>query len=178
MIRGSLIVRALAFGALVLLSLRAAGHQDTTFRLLPDGLVEGVPEPYGPIHLWIDHHRPFPWLHRKISVRLQVRGTSRTLPGCIARLFDIPTALPIRLSGSWYHDLDSIPPYLYVELPQKLMPDYSIFGHSITFDLRTAAVLSVWEQKPVDGVGQVDSPVDLNSLCTPDEVVGAVRSLS
>ena len=170
--------RALALGTLVLLSVRAAGYEDTTLRLLPDGLIEGVPKEYGPIYLWIGHYRPFPWFHRKISVHLQVRGTNRTLPGCIARLFDIPTALPIRLSGSWYHDLDSIPPYLYVELPQKLMPDYSIFGHSIAFNLTTGGVLWVWEQKPIEGDGQGESTVDLYSFCTPDEVDAAVRPLS
>ncbi len=155
----------------------SSGHSDTPFTIHSDGFIEGVPDEYAPVYVRVGSHRPFPWLRRKTTVDLQFGGVRRALPHCLARLFRLPDGKAMTAYGSWYHDLDSLPPYLSLDLPQWSTPDGYLQGYSLTLSLDNGAVLILWEQKPIVGVQQTERIVDLNSLCSPGDVENATRPI-
>jgi hypothetical protein len=166
------IVLAVGLGALF--PTPSAGDEDALLKIRPDGLIEGLPEEYGPVYLRVEYHRSFPWLHRDITVELAFGQLHRTLPACLARLFLLPERESMTASGSWNHVTDLRPPYLTIELPQESKPTGFLRGYSITFDLISGAVAYIWENRPLDGVQYVE-PIELRSLCTPEEAAIAIQ---
>lgn len=151
----------------LLLSVTASAHQDRMFEITSSGDIEGFPPNYGPASLIVGEESEG---NNLPTVRLTIRGYSIDLPECLRMLFILPPGQTIRATGSWYHDLKLLPPYLNLDLPQRDIGDYGDFeGYSILFDVTTLDIIQIDKHHIVEGEqGPSISEVDISSLCPPD----------
>lgn len=128
--------------ALLLLCTASAAHQDRIFDLRSDGTISGVPDTYQPATLLITKDD----LGSIRTAVLRLKNGEYRFPGCLTHAFAGISMDKITLVGSWYHDLNSMPPYLSIKLMKAAHPSGAIFeGYSLLFNLQTAELLQVRE---------------------------------
>lgn len=120
----------------------AHAHEDTVLRLAPDGSILGLPPEWRGTRLHIEQ------ADNGDIVRLTIsgRGYRRIIHSCV--LHKLRRIRSIVISGSWYHDVSSFPPYLNIDLSTgqigsdtiKFMP-----AHSIALSLVDGHILDVRE---------------------------------
>lgn len=94
---------------LVFLSTQANAHVDRIFLINADGLIADIPEEFGKVRLTIQNLGA-----ENALVRLHTGESGTTLPTCVSRLIKSRTLADVVVSGSWYHDMGTLPPYLTV----------------------------------------------------------------
>ncbi|HEU4429046.1 MAG TPA: hypothetical protein VFT98_09850 [Myxococcota bacterium] len=148
-----------------LLSQPSIAHQDRVFELLPNGAVVGIDPKYEPVSILVAGDGG----QMEVSVRI---GTRRTdLPPCVARYFRLPTAQRIHLSGSWWHDFSLLPPYLQIELPQRVSELDVMDGISLLFNLQTGELIEIEKHEITgEGRGEISEVVLPGSICSPAEL--------
>jgi hypothetical protein len=150
---------------LLAFSLPVLGHEDTVFKIAPDGSVQGLPKPWAPAKLKLKFsnstHQPVQSAELSFS-RLTVR-----LKPCFLKKLNSRSLDHVLVSGSWYHDTRTFPPYISLTFytaafdPGRFEND----SYSITFSLIDGHVLNgtqMW--KPWWGGsfrGKVLSPKEL-----------------
>ena len=135
--------------ALLLLCTASEAHQDRIFDLRSDGTISGVPDAYQPATLLLTKDDSG-------SIRaavLKFKNGEYRFPGCLTRALDGISKDKITLHGSWYHDLNSMPPYLSINIKKAVHPSGVFFsGYSFLFNLQTAELLQlrehVWSRDP------------------------------
>ena len=115
----------------------ASAHEDRFLGVSPSGLITGLPAQYGPLRLDVRYSS-----NRNVkSVRFTSHKFSIALNRCV--LEHLTHVKEIRASGSWYHDLSHMPPYISLQFLQKAptQEDPNGLGISITFSLADGKIL-------------------------------------
>ena len=156
----------LAF-AMVLPISPSAAHQDTLFQRSANGSLGGLPHSYLPASLGVVKAGD----GQLVNVTLVLSGQRNELPQCLAQLFDIPDPKKMTTSGSWYHDLSLLPPYLSINLPTQTAENGFYDGHSLLFNLKTADLIQVQRHRVgMDSVGMSYEDINLSNICTAEEI--------
>ena len=150
-------------------------HKDMKLPLSSDGTIERLPDEYQPAILKVSPASSCQNCSTKVT--LQIREKAIVFPPCIAKLFDLPDEERLQVSGSWYHDLNLLPPYILIRLPTK-WHDFVFFdGHSILIDIDTVSIIRIMEHKvSEDGRRMLAPPIKISSLCSKDEI-GQINSV-
>jgi hypothetical protein len=130
-------MKFLVVAATLLVCCQVSAHEDRSLDVSPSGQIIGLPAQYGPLHVDVRYSN-----NRDVkSVRLSGRQFSIKLNRCA--LEHLTHVVKIRASGSWYHDLSRIPPYVSLQFLQELptSEDPSGQGISITFSLTDGQIL-------------------------------------
>lgn len=135
--------------ALLLMCTAPEAHQDRIFDLGSDGTISGVPDAYQPATLVLTRGDSGPVR----AALLRLKNGEYRFPECLMRAFDGISKDGISLHGSWYHDLNSMPPYLSIELKKAVHRSGAFFsGYSLLFNLQTAELMQarehVWTRDP------------------------------
>jgi len=115
----------------------ASAHEDRFLGVSPSGLITGLPAQYGPLRLDVRYSS-----NRNVkSVRFTSHKFSIALNRCV--LEHLTHVKEIRASGSWYHDLSHMPPYISLQFLQRAptQEDPNGLGISITFSLADGKIL-------------------------------------
>lgn len=145
----------------------ACGHQDTILHVSKGGEIEGLPQEYRPAYLKVVAEAP----SQDPRVVLRLGNHVVDFPACISVLFHLPKGQRMRVSASWYHDPESLPFYLVIQLPQRRSEWGPISGWSVLIDLKTAELLEVKSLSIVDsGRGQDGNVVEIGSICSTEEM--------
>ena len=103
-------VKARSIGLLMLLlafsTLPASAHVDVILPL-EGGAIPGLPDAFQPARLDLTEA----WL--------QLGATRLEFPPCVAKYLSNERPLTLELTGSWYHDTTTLPPYLSLNLTPK-----------------------------------------------------------
>ena len=142
----------------------ASAHQDRILTLASDGAIPELPAPYAATRL----HVEFEGRGRKTRVSviaLSVPGHENRLPRCLLAQLPPASRKAIELSGSWFHDLAELPPYLHLRIRptnggrNRVGPE----DIELLFSLRDASLISAQHDVPV---GENDMQVRaLNVSC-------------
>lgn len=141
----------------------AHAHEDRGLRLAPDGSVLGLPPEWRDTRLHIEQ------ADNGDIVRLSItgRGYRRVFHSCV--LHKLRRIRSIVISGSWYHDVSSFPPYLNIDLSTgKIGADtiMSMPDHSITLSILDGRILGAYEStRSWLGYGRTRKLVDAH-LCS------------
>jgi hypothetical protein len=116
-------------------------HQDRILSIAADGSIPQLPPEYAATRLTIAF--PSNKINRASpTVSFATAKGATTLPLCATQLIESRSIKSAVVLGSWYHDLKSMPPYIYLKFlsPQANELSSSSYRSSVDFlfDLRTA----------------------------------------
>lgn len=120
----------------------AHAHQDTMLHITPDGSLAGLPPQWRATRLHVDKAANGDILRLVISGR----DFRRSFKPCVLR--KLRRIRHVAVSGSWYHDLSSLPPYLHIDVSTETPgSDQHSFipQHSITLSLTYGRILGAYE---------------------------------
>jgi hypothetical protein len=146
--------RSLAWSlALSLGCLTASAHEDVVLELKDGKLVapaaegdEKVPQEFLPMEYDAATHR--------------VRIGKHEMKMCeyFASLFPDDGKYKIRFSSSWYHDSETLPPYLLI----RIEPEGRQFAYELLLNMKDLSVISLTVALDLGGGSSRDFPVDLS----------------
>jgi hypothetical protein len=127
---------------LLALAIGVEAHQDRRLTLSPDGAMPELPAPYDTTRLHVDFSGP--GASPLAMVSLSVPGHALRLPPCLLAQIPAASKATTELTGSWYHDLARMPPYVQVRIHpasarRNRAGDESV---ELLFSLRDATLLS------------------------------------
>lgn len=137
--------RGLALAILALLAVEAGAHQDRRLTLSPDGAIPELPAPYDTTRLHVDFIGP--GVSRLAAISLSVPGHALRLPPCLLAQIPEASKATTELTGSWYHDLDQMPPYVQVRIRPARAKSNRAGDESVEllFSLRDATLMSAMQ---------------------------------
>jgi hypothetical protein len=128
--------RFLAAVVLYMVSFASFAHEDRILSLGADGTVAALPAAYGPL---IVHVSRAPNTRDILGVALDSPRFHVRLNQCVVRMLSGVTT--VQASGSWYHDLRRMPPYVtltfFTSSPRAAEPEY----YAVTFSLIDGRIL-------------------------------------
>jgi hypothetical protein len=117
----------------------ASGHQDSILSISPDGTVAGLPPSFGSVTISIRGLES-----GKPSIEFSAGGNLTTIQPCAAHLVRSRSLSQVDISGSWYHEEDSLPYYVQVRFRDNPTPDHvPDSGYAFLFNLRNAQLIYV-----------------------------------
>ncbi len=144
-------------------------HQDRIFAIeSSSGRVQGIPSRYGEILVSVD------W-NKKPGAAVKIKFGSRVLnlPACVSKYFMKSTQEKMRITGSWYHDRSTLPPYLSIELPDKSSTTTSsgfVNGRNILMNLETAEIIEIEETiVEANGKSMQSKKIEFKEDCSANE---------
>src|SRR4051794_15897387 len=152
--------------AFVVLATAALAHQDRILSVGVDGAIPELPPAYQTTRLHIAFSEGDAGALQQLNFLSSGQETS--VPPCLLRLVPKSSLRQLFLSGSWYHDVSTLPHYLVVEFrdspSRQGVPDYP--GVRFLFSLRDASLLEVTQvvALPAQNVVQ-DRTVRLSNGC-------------
>jgi uncharacterized protein (TIGR02246 family) len=157
---------------LVLLVAPCHAHRDTFIMWNDDGTLERLPAEYQPAKLAVNFSSGPGSKPGIRSFSLTISGKTTSLPACLTNMVRSPGKQAVQLLSSWYHDLTSHPPYLFIEFhdsdPKAKLARKSVSFH---FDLTTGRLQSVSTADYTAGDMQIqDADVDVGKLCSKQEL--------
>ncbi len=134
--------RGLTLTILGALAVDAAAHQDRRLTLSPDGAIPELPAPCDAARLHVDFSGP--GVSALAAVSFSVPGHALRLPPCLLAQIPQASTATTELTGSWYHDLDQMPPYVQVRIHPARAKDNRAGDDSVDllFSLRDATLMS------------------------------------
>jgi hypothetical protein len=128
----------------------AMAHQYRRLTLSPTGAIPELPAPYAATRLRVEF-KGQGRAARLATIVLSVPGRETRLPPCLLAQIPPTSRKAIELSGSWYHDLSDLPPYLHLRLRptnggrNRVGPE----DIELLFSLRDAHLISAQHDVPV-----------------------------
>ena len=160
--------RLFAFAALCLVGVipAAQAHMDTWLSLTPDGAVAQLPDRYQSTRI----HLKFA---RDATARLQrlvfvAGGHETVIADCWLRLVPDGARESMKISGSWYHDLKRLPPYVQLrfDAPRQGRDPDTAPGFRSLFNLQNGQLMSVTEAVAAANEPDVTmNELDLKQTC-------------
>jgi len=134
--------------ALLLFAALAAGaeaHQDRRLTLSADGAIPELPATYAATRLHVDFNGP--GVSSLAALSLSVPGHALRLPACLLAQIPAASKATTELTGSWYHDLDQMPPYVQVRIHPAGAKSNRAGDESVEllFSLRDATLMSAMQ---------------------------------
>ena len=126
---------------LLLVTSSLVAHQDWRFPLGADGSIGKLPEGYGPGSLLVSDS----------VVKLALGAHENKLADCLVSIFQLPEGESIQLHGSAHHNLENLPPYLAIDLPEHTLESGGFNGYQLLFHLGTAKLLEVNRMEATPG---------------------------
>ena len=161
----SFIILLLCFSWLSAFGARA--YVPTWIGIGPNGTLSGLPAEFEPASLKVEiRSDSYP------RVVVELSGNEVTLPRCLSTLFDIPDDEEISL-GAYFSHSELGPPSLTIMLPENSVSLGFYEGWSITFGLKSAAVLSIRERRFLERRGKTvmgSGSRNLDELCSVEEI--------
>lgn len=144
MIRACAILLRL-FLVVVILPAPLVAHTDTFLGVSESGAIIGLPDEFGPVSIRVIRYADPEATNDRPQVEVVMAGTRRVLGVCLSSLFMQPPTQELRAHASWYHDSDTLPPYLIVDIPWKLDPGepWRFEGYSLMFNLESGELREV-----------------------------------
>lgn len=154
--------------ALALYSLagHAMAHSDTILQLSSDGHIRGLPPRYASASLKIEFANQASG--RPTKMTFISAGKQTIIERCLLERLPVGSWRQMSLSGSWYHDSETLPPYVSVQFNTPAQPHDlpHPLGISFLFSLRDARLIVAQEALPTTSKDEVTlSPVRLRAGC-------------
>lgn len=131
--------RIVATIALYALSTAATAHEDRILPIAPDGTLQDLPTTFGPVRVLIDRSASDP---RSITkVEISSRKFNVKLAQCVVAKLN--SVAHVEATGSWYHDIDRLPPYVSLTFfsgrydPSSYRNEF----YSVTFSLKDGKIM-------------------------------------
>ncbi len=161
-----MLARVLAIASTIVVLLAATiatSHQDRVLSLRSDGTIVGLPDRFGASRLTIDKSGN-PWI-----VVVRIGAIELELPECLGSLFQ-NSPPPLTLAGSWYHDLETLPPYLAISLPQKAgRPDGAV-AFDLVLSLKDLSIVDLSMSIALPNGGQLMPDDALSKICSETDL--------
>ena len=84
----------------------AHAHRDRILSVQADGTIPEIPEEHGRVALETDFSLASP------AIRFTVGDLTTVVPGCVAKLVLSQSIADVQLTGSWYHERETLPYYV------------------------------------------------------------------
>lgn len=139
----------------VLLSTAAFAHTDRILSVRSDGVIPELPPTYQTTRL----HVAFSEGDAGVLERLDFlsSGQETSVKPCLLKLVPKSSLQQLFLSGSWYHEEETLPHYLSVQFRDTLTPEGmpEQLRVRFLFSLRDAKLLEVTQTLPIPGQNAV-----------------------
>lgn len=124
--------------ALLVLSTTAEAHVDSLLPIAADGSILEVPDEFGKVRLVVSGLGS-----EGAIIQLTIGKNSTALPSCVSRLIKSRTLKHVEASGSWYHNIDKLPPYLEIRFFKPSEDPKATFRSSqdFMFNLRNGKLI-------------------------------------
>lgn len=157
-----------ALVALALYSLvgHSMAHTDTILQLSSDGRIRGLPPRYASASLKIEFADRESG--RPTKMTFSSAGKQTVIERCLLERLPVGSWRQMSLSGSWYHDSQTLPPYVSVQFntPAQSQDLPHPLGISFLFSLQDARLIVAQEALPATSKDEVTlSPVRLRAGC-------------
>lgn len=150
---------ALAF-LLAITAHSVCAHEETPLAVLPDGVLSGLPKSFGRVTLHVAHDST-----PASILTFETGGHSFTAPACLTRPIRTKSLSSVEVSGSWYHQVSSLPHYVAVTFVDPWYEGQVMASkYSFLFNLHIATLVHVmrWSVKgfgPWKSVHVTDVPL-------------------
>lgn len=157
--------RLVALAILAACHVGAAAHQERRLTLAADGSIPELPSAYATTRLRIAFAHP--GASPIASMAFEAGGHNTPVPACLLARLPALSAKDIALSGSWYHDLATMPPYVLVRIQPAAVGARPSprDAYELTFSLVDATLLSI--DRRIDSARSTVDRQALDDHCRP-----------
>lgn len=155
-------MRRTIFVALAIVATSAWAHKDRLLSLTAAGEVPELPTAYRQTRIHIVFAQPEPGALKQFKFVSSGRETD--LRSCLLKRVPMGTLSHVKLTGSWYHDETTLPPYVNISFTKE--PLHGQRGSiDLLFSLKDGSLLKVTEVVPVSSTELQYRTVNLKDGC-------------
>lgn len=157
-------MRRTIFVILAILATSAWAHKDRLLSLTSAGEIPELPTAYAQTRIHIEFAQAQPEPSELKQFKFLSSGRETNLGACLLKRVPMSTLSQVKLTGSWYHDETTLPPYVNISFAKQLLNGQR-GSIDFLFSLKDASLLKVTEVVPVSSTALQYRTVNLKDGC-------------